>query len=576
MFAVYFIAVNIFSLLSSPELDCYLSSHDFYCLLRQTSIKRKPKSSSINNLFNAQKTKIYCGLFSPLRKLHNFRFLHRELSRRRNFFDTVAKFPLGDSQRRAVIINEDNNLVIAGAGSGKTFTIVAKIKYLTSIIGVDPRQILAISFTRKSANELQERIANPGVKSSTFHAFGLEILRSLGGNHPQILTSDSALELLNRFLVNQLKSLRYLQKFQLFGLDNITFLELTSAFLVLFKSSGQDFNQLSSKISKLKSRKFQQYANLFLELFRPLFFDYQHFLESSQLIDFTDMIVRSVDALKNNQVKLNYRYVIVDEFQDISFDRYLLLMALRCQQPALKFFCVGDDWQSIYRFAGSDNGLFTYFSDYFGKTAISRIETTYRFGPPLLNFSSAFILQNPAQVKKRLKSFGRHTALHCLYSDCRNDDTLALRVAFEQLIARGISLNDTILILGRYGFDFDRIKNSQQFFQIDRKNCTLIYHKDGTAYQANFLTVHKSKGLEADHVIVLNCNTGAYGFPADRSDDPILGLLLSAPESFPFSEERRLFYVAITRARKSATLIAERAHPSDFFLTALRSKFRAS
>ena len=95
----------------------------------------------------------------------------------------------------------------------------------------------------------------------------------------------------------------------------------------------------------------------------------------------------------------------MDEFQDISVDRYNFLKVLREGNPPAKLYCVGDDWQSIYRFSGSDMALFNQFSEYFGATEINKIETTYRFGEPLVSLSSHFIQRNKSQIQKDIHSF---------------------------------------------------------------------------------------------------------------------------------------------------------------------------
>jgi DNA helicase-4 len=258
--------------------------------------------------------------------------------------------------------------------------------------------------------------------------------------------------------------------------------------------------------------------------------------------------------------------------------RYKLIAALKSQNPACKLFCVGDDWQSIYRFSGSDLALFKDYEKYFGFTVRSRIETTYRFHEPLISYSSKFILKNPNQTPKALRSnfIAKLTTLKIIYGETENhDDTQVLQKVFNELVSSVPDIEKKeILLLGRYGFDLDRVRNEENVFTIDRQGQHLSYkvrRENGSSSEiknirAQFMTAHKSKGLEGDIVIVLNCNSGKMGFPAEMSDDPVLNLLLSESDQYPNGEERRLFNVAMTRARERLYLIADASYKSKFIM----------
>ena len=285
------------------------------------------------------------------------------------------------------------------------------------------------------------------------------------------------------------------------------------------------------------------------------------------------MINKASKHIANGKHKRKFSYVLIDEFQDISIGRYQLVKAIKTNNPSCKLFCVGDDWQSIYRFSGSDIALFKEFENYFGFTVKSKIETTYRFHNPLINLSSDFIQRNPNQAKKELRgtSNTRNTEYKIKYSVTENqDDTNAIQNIFNQLLTTDENTeNKEIFILGRYGFDIDRIKNENGLFQIDKKNEIVSYNiktEEGEIkkLKAQFMTVHKAKGLEADIIIVLNCNSGKYGFPSEMSDDQVLNLLLSEADQFENGEERRLFYVAMTRAKESVYFVADSSFKSKF------------
>ena len=541
------------------------------------------------------------------RTAHNSCFVNRELKRRKRLFDNIGGYPLDGQQRRAVIADEDNSLVIAGAGSGKTLTIVGKVRYLLEAQHVSPQAILPISFTNKSAASLKERIGVPGVQPQTFHAFGLRVLRTVEKRQPEIW-DDSHNDKLFRGFITRLAGQpdgRYLaaldeflanyihiprtrsdfkndkgtppaanwQKLQAARKDEIdTFLGLVANFLVLLKSNGHSLadarqtNQQSGNDEFLKRR-----AARFISLFAPLLTLYERNLRQNKQIDFHDMVAKATRYIKDGSFQSPYRYVIVDEFQDLSVGRYRLLLALREQNPDIRFYCVGDDWQSIYRFAGSDMSLFRDFPRYFGHTAISRIETTYRFNQPLIGLSSEFILRNPDQTTKELRAPKglEPTTYSIIESDTGDDDTQAVVEAIGQLLDNGLTPDKTAYVIGRYNFDLKRIQNRGQEFEIDVPSGSLRYRFPdgpfrGRTLAMQFITAHRSKGLEADYAILINCNKGKFGFPSGRTDDPLLSLLLSSADQYEFGEERRLFYVAMTRARRHVVLVADRYRKSPF------------
>ncbi len=199
--------------------------------------------------------------------------------------------------------------------------------------------------------------------------------------------------------------------------------------------------------------------------------------------------------------------------------------------------------------------LFNHFADYFGPTEVNKIETTYRFGEPLVGYSSRFIQRNKAQIAKNIHPFSSKIKTElCFYSYERNKycETIGKLVA-------SIPIDKSIFLLGRYSFDdyylsfmYKSVKDGGKFYYIigGRK--------------IEFLTVHKSKGLEADYVIVLQCNKDTYGFPSQISDDPVLNYVLTKSDQYPYGEERRLFYVAITRAKVMTMVLYDQQFPSVF------------
>ena len=331
-------------------------------------------------------------------------------------------------------------------------------------------------------------------------------------------------------------------------------LEMCQGFVSLLKSNRKTINAV---YSLARNKGSMRDCFIIQSILKPLYTNYETALVNAGVIDFTDAIIQATDYCNKGLWK-DYDYILVDEFQDISIDRYQFLQSLRRKSPLTKLFCVGDDWQSIYRFSGSDVNLFTKFSDYFGYTEECKLETSYRFGNPLIETSSAFIQKNPEQKKKTVKplvDLDKNTYIEAV----SYDDEKSL----YQLLAKYISNvpeDKSIYILGRYTYDVNVLGEDNVSADENRINITVGFGKR----KVPFLTIHSSKGLEADYVFLLNCNSGLYGFPSLISDDPVMDYVLSEDDHYPFGEERRVFYVAITRAKEHTFLLYDAKKPSEF------------
>ena len=681
------------------------------------------------------------GAINRLVKQHNEGIITFLLDTHKEFFDHCLKYPLDKQQRRSIVSEEENCLVVSSAGSGKTSSIVGKVKYLTEIKKINPQNILLISYTNKAAAELTERMGIAGLRGYTFHKLALDIIGQTTGQKPSIYENTDALfvkiyhELLNdkkfkksvieyfidyqtpekewekrknerRQQLSEQKEVRlkatfpdmdgktvyvrseqeqkicfalsslsvkfryeepyehplvdemhsqykpdfsiyfeqggetkriYLEHFgvdehglvpiwfakdrgityeeanqkyndgitwkkaahEKFGTKLLTtssadfhysdireklktllekadvsiqektdaelydmvlppnskhekaFIRLVVTFVTLIKSSCKSVDEV---LRQTKNAGDERSTFIIKNIFQPIYKRYIEELANINQIDFTDAILQATDICRSSH-PVKYDYIIVDEFQDISVDRYNFLKVLREGNPPAKLYCVGDDWQSIYRFSGSDMALFNQFSDYFGQTEINKIETTYRFGEPLVNLSSQFIQRNEAQIKKNIHPFNPQVKTELQFCDYERRDYCNV---IGQLVA-SIPLDKSVFLLGRYSFDdyylsfmYKFVKEGNRFFYIigDRK--------------IEFLTVHKSKGLEADYVIILQCNKDTYGFPSLVSDDPVLNYVLTKSDQYPYGEERRLFYVAITRAKVKTYILYDRRFPSVF------------
>ena len=331
------------------------------------------------------------------------------------------------------------------------------------------------------------------------------------------------------------------------------FSQTLGIFLRHFKSSSMSIQQCQKRSETAKDKR-RHLA--FLKIFEPLFDAYQQRLGDK--IDFEDMINRATEHVEAGRYRSPYRHLLVDEFQDISEGRACLLRALKAQHSDARIFAVGDDWQSIFRFAGSDIHLMRDFGEEFGGVfekdrgihSIVDLGRTFRSVDKIALPARRFVLQNPSQIEKKVATIATSNApaIKVFYYSGGQDAT-ALKETLSQLSEDAVS-GTSVLHLGRY--NYLRPKNM--------RNLAANFPK----LSLDFKTAHGSKGLEADHVVILRASSGTMGFPSEIVDDPLLDLVLPKPENFDHAEERRLFYVALTRARKSVTILADQERPSEF------------
>ncbi len=673
-----------------------------------------------------------------IRKEFNEEFVERQKVLSKTLFDSLMKYPLDEQQREAILHDEDNTLVIAGAGTGKTTTIMGKIAYLLNSNLAAKEEILLISFSRHAVEDMRKELnkiaCSEGVNVQTFNAFGYGVIGEVEGNKPNLLFGGSASadikakDLLSRALHDKnldkklkvkvanfflyyifpqqdvksfdtldeyyayVKSIKlitfqgeivksfeelkianflYLNNIQYvyespfdeklksakftsykpdfylpehnitiehFGIDKngqvpkffhsdngedaskkyrkkmeyardihvqydrvlietysyeemsgvllsnlqknlknvgvqmkqrsldevlhkITvgktfspFIDLVYTFLILVKSNAVSVDYLNELANELNNER----VSTFMEIFVYLFGVYEAYLSEHSEIDFNDMIIRATRYIQSGQFKHPYKYILVDEFQDMSIGRYNILKALLDQDEETKLFCVGDDWQSIFRFTGSDISITTSFPEYFGYTHHAKLEATHRFNNKILDYSSEFIQENPAQMKKNLKTdFVVDEKFKALdirtYEGGLNSspDQEIINVLEEIQSRTGNGHKTSVLLLGRYNHN----KPARLSEMITRFNNSL---------DIEFLTVHKAKGATFDYSILIDVNAGLLGFPSEIVDDPLLQLVLHQGDSFKNAEERRLFYVALTRAKNTNYILTQKGRESKF------------
>lgn len=295
------------------------------------------------------------------------------------------------------------------------------------------------------------------------------------------------------------------------------------------------------------------------------------------------MINESAELIRQKRIgreQLDYKYIIVDEYQDISRQRYNLIKELS-QLCNAKIVAVGDDWQSIYAFSGSILPLFTRFCEAVGYGQELKITRTYRNAQEIIDIAGTFVQKNSAQIKKELVSPKRIINPVIIYPYVETFDKgkerpeggkyhylgTAVNKAIEEILeynaAERKSRIASILLIGRYGFDARNLCYSKQF-NYDEKTGKVYSVKYGNKIKLQFLTAHSSKGLSADNVIIINAKDEIYGFPSKVDDDPVLNLVVSNDTSYNYAEERRLFYVALTRTKNRVFIVTPEKRPSEF------------
>lgn len=485
---------------------------------------------------------------------HNDMFVERALQQQKANFDAVG---LTERQRTAVVIDARTTLVVAGAGTGKTTTIIAKIDYLVRAGLAKPHEILVVAYNKQAQLELSARIEHlehgQGVRAQTFHAFGYSLVRRHSGSGLEACTDNDTRAFVHRFLQDIRRSARAgspLRKaVDSFKVDFST-REKTASFVGNILNFLNRFKTRRSSIVALRRSARTQRQHDFVVLFDALVARYDDFLLTERRIDFSDMIVTATDLIESRDFVSPYRYILIDEFQDITQARWRMISALRVQNPDSKLFVVGDDWQSIYAFDDADVSIMTGLEQDEAGVVRVDLDTNFRFSQPLADESSRFIMRNPQQLEKAITSASQETSAPPIFFHRTNSSrTSATQI---KAILQETQESSHVLILGRYRKTAP--DNMTELKTIARQHgITLTYH-----------TCHAAKGLEADEVILLDVNGGAMGFPCHLADDEFIQLLPTPSEAFTDAEERRLFYVALTRTKGKVHIIADEAKPSVF------------
>lgn len=690
--------------------------------------KRLPKRfpESLLSSQNCQRMEIirfFLANEQAIRACGNSVFKTQELIRSKAFFDGFEKQPLTEEQRHAIVTDEDRNLVVAAAGSGKTSVIAAKAAWLIKRGYLNPKQLLVLAFAKDARGELRTRLTSRlgpadsgGISTHTFHGLGTKIIGQVNGKVPSLSRTAEDKKALQELLKSFIRDLvlqesfrplietwfqsyfapyRSAMEFQNFGeywayiktyeirslngelvksyeeceIANFLFLQgiryvyeqpyeietstsskrqykpdfyltdygiyiehfaigadgRTPPFInqgeyirsmewkrrlhddnntILVetfsyeKQLGKDvltsrlmdklialnvvpspvppeevFKKLSDQgwvdgftrliqtfLKHFKGSQTSKEALLFraensphrlrsiafVEVFSAVYDLYEAYLAAEKEIDFEDMIGLATKYVEEDKFQNPFSYIIIDEFQDISTGRARLIQALLNQRADAQLFAVGDDWQSIYRFTGSDTSIMRDFARIFNPSERVDLTTTFRCTDRVADVAAAFVTRNPSQLKKHFRAVN-HSAGECVFvgfPSGPNDDLVSEALKRIEADAAGCQSKPRVIILGRY--NFSRPQNMHDLLS------------RFSSLEIEFQTVHKSKGQEADYVIVVELSSGKHGFPSEIEDDPVLDLVLAEPEQHPNAEERRLFYVALTRAKKKVFLLAGR------------------
>lgn len=483
-----------------------------------------------------------------------------------------------DIEQRQVVYSEDARvLVVAGAGSGKSLTIIGKIRYLIEIQKILPEEILCISFTNASTKSLKDKLQNYygySIEVYTFHKLALEIIKTYDSRNFSIAPSDLLEYTISEYFYgvifeNNLAMKRVLKYFKvpIFGdvslayqrfLDRkdhsfFKFQKLLGKFLRLFKAQGYPLNQfyLFSHQNHLANFFFKKRSfDLFFMIAWDIYLFYEQELSSSLMLDFDDMISYAT-TLVQKQFSHSYQYIIIDEYQDTSYVRFLLIQEI-LKKTGAHLLVVGDDFQSIYQFAGSNLEMFLNFRRYYPNVTTYQITNTYRNSQELIDIAGQFIMKNPRQIRKFLKS-SKHLEhpIEVYYTKNQRKTLKKILESLQEL---------SIFVLGRNNQDIIPYLDSE----IDIDSSGKITYSRFPSMDIQYLTIHKSKGLEADAVILIHVIEDMLGIPSQVEDDSILQYVLKKQEFYPNEEERRLFYVALTRTKGKVYILSDNQKRSRF------------
>jgi DNA helicase-4 len=431
-----------------------------------------------------------------------------------------------DNYQKIVVETIDNMLVLAGAGTGKTFCIINKVRYLKSHFNAQDDDFLIVSFTNESVNDLKRKI-NGNIDILTFHKLAIKII-----DNNYSICSESLLDfIIDEYFISIITKREKRQLLLYFLTFNyprlitskifVSFKQTIKTFINLMKANNLDFEYLKDIYIKEKDR-------FFISLIMNIYCLYEQEKRSQNKMDLDDLIII---ASKTNK-SFHYKYIFVDEFQDTSQIRFNLIHNIFIHSNSHIYF-FGDDFQSIYHFSGCNLNIMLDIKTLIPDIKIVKLHQTFRNSQELINIANTFITKNEKQIKKTMISEKHiNNPIEIIYyTNPKN--------AFDKLMNKLNS--NTTLVLGRNNNDIKHFTNKK----------------------VNYLTVHKSKGLEAENIILINLTNGIFGFP-NRIKNYYLLDKINKCDEIKYAEERRLFYVALTRTKNKVYILVPYSNPSIF------------
>jgi len=455
---------------------------------------------------------------------------------------------LDKQQTKAAITNNKNTIIIAGAGSGKSLTMVGKIKYLVQIKKIPLENILSITFTNNAAFSLQEKIKKELKQDNqvyTFHKLALEIIQSHHINYH--IADDTLLDYLIEEVFYAISPSPFFEKL-FFDKDYLNkkefhhYKKIIARFIRLFIGNYYELEHFNKIIQRANKKD-----KSMLKIIKKIYEIYMLEKTSSGLIDFDDMIYLATKLVREKGIKKYYQYIIIDEYQDTSLIRENLVKEI-IQKTKAFITVVGDDFQSIYRFSGCDIHHFLEFPTRFKPAKKLYLTNTYRNSQELIHVAGNFVMENKRQITKHLVSH-KHISQPIIIFYYRNRER-----DFQK--ALNLIPSESIMILGRNNHDIYSVLSSK----IDYVDGKVIYQNKNIYYK----TIHKAKGLEEENIMIINLTNDNNSLPSQIKDERILNYVLMHQDIFPFEEERRLFYVALTRTQNYCYLFVDKKNPSIF------------
>ena len=509
----------------------------------------------------------YSFLMKSYLKVHHALWFRKRLNMEKEYLDrmyncTDTNIVLDDVQRKVIVCEEDHIFIVAGAGSGKTTTIVAKVKYLIERKKILPECILVITYTNQAVNELKKRFGemlDTSVKVMTFHKFCFDLVQEHDDDY-YVCEDDREIVLDAIFEWKQEYPKKYEVLHHFYYVEFELPVDLPQSFLKKCQKFISQFLELGYVLEDFilwKKRYSSDPATLiFLDFIEWIYIRYLNILKENDMITFPQMIRNARDILMTQKEKFSYEYVFVDEFQDISKIRYQVIRVLM-EKFQVKTICVGDDFQAIYSFAGSDVNFFFEQINYAHGMEVFYIVNTYRNSQQLIKIAGEFIMKNKFQLTKQLRSLKKEKCPITLFP-YQGDFIFILRYILKEIYM--YDHHAEVLFLGRYQFDEKMLWETELFTKEEEKMQCNLY----PTLNISFYTVHQSKGLGFDEVILLNGSKGRYGFPTEVKEDRVDRILRKNGAEEQWWEERRLFYVALTRTKHKVYILYPKYRASAF------------